>query len=191
MRAPNGPVTLGTDIGVIKMILTHAAAVRGRDISLEPVDLARVALTRRRLTGTMAFPKAAGHDWEDCLIHGHRRALIIIWARAHRDMDIRARMLRASARLIHDDRHVHFRVRSFALGSRGNSQRVEKEGGVAIATEFARTLWSMLTACSWGQRAAPSSHQVALVRAVKGLDHARPASAGEPRAVGYAASAGA
>jgi len=34
-----GPVTLGIDIGVIKMIITHAAAVHGLDISSEPVDL--------------------------------------------------------------------------------------------------------------------------------------------------------
>lgn len=42
-----GPVTLG----VIKMILTHAAAVHGLKISPEPVDLARVALKRLGLIG--------------------------------------------------------------------------------------------------------------------------------------------
>ena len=46
-----GPVTLGIDIGVIKMIITHAAAVHGLDISPEPVDLARVALKRLGLIG--------------------------------------------------------------------------------------------------------------------------------------------
>lgn len=46
-----GPVTLGIDIGVIKMILTHAAAVHGLEISPEPVDLARVALKRLGLIG--------------------------------------------------------------------------------------------------------------------------------------------
>ncbi|WP_226341125.1 site-specific integrase [Gemmobacter serpentinus] len=46
-----GPVTLGIDIGVIKMILTHAAAVHGLEISAEPVDLARVALKRLGLIG--------------------------------------------------------------------------------------------------------------------------------------------
>ena len=53
MRAEQGagPVTLGIDIGVIKMIITHAAAVHGLDISPEPVDLARVALTRLGLIG--------------------------------------------------------------------------------------------------------------------------------------------
>ena len=45
------PVTLGIDIGVIKMIITHAAAVHGLDISPEPVDLARVALKRLGLIG--------------------------------------------------------------------------------------------------------------------------------------------
>lgn len=53
MRAEQGagPVTLGIDIGVIKMIITHAAAVHGLDISPEPVDLARVALKRLGLIG--------------------------------------------------------------------------------------------------------------------------------------------
>ena len=46
-----GPVTLGIDIGVIKMILTHAAAVDGLEISPEAVDLARVALKRLGLIG--------------------------------------------------------------------------------------------------------------------------------------------
>lgn len=44
-------MTLGIDIGVIKMIITHAAAVHGLDISPEPVDLARVALKRLGLIG--------------------------------------------------------------------------------------------------------------------------------------------
>ncbi|WP_027244087.1 hypothetical protein [Leisingera daeponensis] len=53
MRAEQGagPVTLGIDIGVIKMIITHAAAVHGLHISPEPVDLARVALKRLGLIG--------------------------------------------------------------------------------------------------------------------------------------------
>ena len=47
-RADQGaePVTLGIDIGVLKMILTHAAAVHGLEIRVEGVDLARVALKR-------------------------------------------------------------------------------------------------------------------------------------------------
>ena len=53
MRAEQGAgrVTLGIDIRVIKMIITHAAAVHGLDISPEPVDLARVALKRLGLIG--------------------------------------------------------------------------------------------------------------------------------------------
>lgn len=53
MRADQGagPVTLGIDIGVIRMIITHAAAVHGLDISPEPVDPARVALKRLGLIG--------------------------------------------------------------------------------------------------------------------------------------------
>ncbi|TNJ40874.1 site-specific integrase [Phaeobacter sp. B1627] len=53
MRAEQGvgPVALGIDVGVIKMIITHAAAVHGLDISPEPVDLARVALKRLGLIG--------------------------------------------------------------------------------------------------------------------------------------------
>jgi len=46
-----GPVTLGIDIGVIKMILTHAAAVHGLEIRVERVDLVRVALKRLGLIG--------------------------------------------------------------------------------------------------------------------------------------------
>jgi hypothetical protein len=46
-----GPVTLGIDIGVIKMIITHTAAVHELDISPAPVDLARVALKRLGLVG--------------------------------------------------------------------------------------------------------------------------------------------
>ena len=53
MRAEQGagPVTLGIDIGVIKMIITHAASVHGLGISPEPVDLAHVALKRHGLIG--------------------------------------------------------------------------------------------------------------------------------------------
>jgi integrase len=53
MRADQGagPVTLDINIGVVKMIIIHAAAVHGLDISPEPVDLARVALNRLGLIG--------------------------------------------------------------------------------------------------------------------------------------------
>ncbi|MEL7000660.1 MAG: site-specific integrase [Pseudomonadota bacterium] len=57
-----GPVTLGIDIGVIKMIITHAAAVHGLDISPEPVDLARVALKRLGLIG-----KGTERDRRPCI----------------------------------------------------------------------------------------------------------------------------
>lgn len=46
-----GPVTLGIDIDVTKMILTHAAAVHGLEIRVEGVDLARVAPKRLGLIG--------------------------------------------------------------------------------------------------------------------------------------------
>ena len=46
-----GPITPGIDIGVIQMIVAHAAAVHGLDISPEPVVLARIALQRLGLIG--------------------------------------------------------------------------------------------------------------------------------------------
>lgn len=46
-----GPVTIGMDIGVIKTVLSHAAAVHGLDVRVEPVDLARIALKRLGLIG--------------------------------------------------------------------------------------------------------------------------------------------
>ena len=46
-----GPVTAGMDLGYIKSILTHAAAVHGIAVSVEPLDLARVALGRLGLVG--------------------------------------------------------------------------------------------------------------------------------------------
>jgi integrase len=46
-----GPVTLGQDIGAIKLVLSHAAAVHGTDVSVEPVQLARIALKRLGLIG--------------------------------------------------------------------------------------------------------------------------------------------
>src|SRR3546814_12600406 len=41
-----GPVTLSADLGYLKLVLPHAAAVHGVDVKVEPVDLARVALKR-------------------------------------------------------------------------------------------------------------------------------------------------
>jgi integrase len=46
-----GPVTLGIDLGYIKTIFSHAAAVHGVIVAIEPVDLARVALGRLCLLG--------------------------------------------------------------------------------------------------------------------------------------------
>ena len=46
-----GPVTLGIDIGAIKLVLSHAAAVHGLSVNVEPVDLARIALKRLELVG--------------------------------------------------------------------------------------------------------------------------------------------
>jgi hypothetical protein len=41
-----GPVTLSMDIGAIKRVIQHAAAVHGIPVKVEPVDLGRVALKR-------------------------------------------------------------------------------------------------------------------------------------------------
>ncbi|MES0139232.1 site-specific integrase [Mesorhizobium sp. M0016] len=46
-----GPMTLGMDIGFVKLILAHAAAVHGLPVKVEPVDLARIALKRLGLVG--------------------------------------------------------------------------------------------------------------------------------------------
>ena len=46
-----GPVTLSIDIGMIKLILSHAAAVHGVSVPVEPIDLARIALKRLGLVG--------------------------------------------------------------------------------------------------------------------------------------------
>lgn len=80
-----GPVTLGIDIGVIKMILTHAAAVHGLEIRVEGVDLARVALKRLGLIGKLrrhpGVPRMnlsadmMGHQPDDALTIGGREPL--------------------------------------------------------------------------------------------------------------------
>ncbi len=46
-----GPVTLGMDIGVIKLVVQHAAAVHGVAAKVEPIDLGRLALKRLGLVG--------------------------------------------------------------------------------------------------------------------------------------------
>jgi integrase len=50
-REGAGPVTLGMDLGYIKTIASHAAAVHGIVISMEGISLARIALTRLGLVG--------------------------------------------------------------------------------------------------------------------------------------------
>jgi len=44
-------VTVGIDLGYIKTILSHAAAVHGVVVPTEPIDLARIALGRLGLVG--------------------------------------------------------------------------------------------------------------------------------------------
>jgi integrase len=46
-----GPVTLKIDLGYIKTILSHSAAVHGIVLSLESINLARIALARLSLVG--------------------------------------------------------------------------------------------------------------------------------------------
>lgn len=50
-REGAGPVTLGIDLGYIRTIFSHAAAVHGVQLSTESVDLARIALVRLGLGG--------------------------------------------------------------------------------------------------------------------------------------------
>ena len=46
-----GPVTVGMDLGYIKTIFSHAAAVHGISAPVEPINLARIALGRLGLVG--------------------------------------------------------------------------------------------------------------------------------------------
>ncbi len=46
-----GPVTLGIDLGYVRTLLAHGAAVHGLPFSSEPVELARIALKRLGLVG--------------------------------------------------------------------------------------------------------------------------------------------
>lgn len=50
-KAGAGPVTVSMDIGMIKLVLSHAAAVHGLAVRVEPVDLGRQALARLGLVG--------------------------------------------------------------------------------------------------------------------------------------------
>ena len=46
-----GPTTIGIDVGVIKLVVQHAAAVHGLPVKVEPIDLGRIALKRLGLVG--------------------------------------------------------------------------------------------------------------------------------------------
>ena len=46
-----GPVTISMDIGAIRLVMSHAAAVQGVPVKIEPIDLARIALKRLGLVG--------------------------------------------------------------------------------------------------------------------------------------------
>src|SRR5450631_4273717 len=46
-----GAVTISMDIGYLKLVVSHAAAVHGIAVQVEPVDLARIALKRLGLVG--------------------------------------------------------------------------------------------------------------------------------------------
>jgi hypothetical protein len=50
-REGAGPVTVGIDLGYIKTILSHVAAVDGVVLSIEPIVVARIALGRLGLVG--------------------------------------------------------------------------------------------------------------------------------------------
>jgi hypothetical protein len=46
-----GPVTVASDFSYLGIVILHAAAVHGVDVTKEPVDHARIALTRLGLIG--------------------------------------------------------------------------------------------------------------------------------------------
>ena len=46
MRQGAGPTTIGIDVGFIKLVVQHAAAVHGIPVKVEPIDLGRIALKR-------------------------------------------------------------------------------------------------------------------------------------------------
>jgi hypothetical protein len=51
MRQGAGPTTIGIDVGFIKLVVQHAAAVHGLPVKVEPIDLGRIALKRLGLVG--------------------------------------------------------------------------------------------------------------------------------------------
>jgi hypothetical protein len=66
-REGAGPVTLGIDLGYIKTILSHAAAVHGVVLSTEPIALARIALAR--LGGSC--PADGSRSWREARLGRH------------------------------------------------------------------------------------------------------------------------
>jgi ABC-type nitrate/sulfonate/bicarbonate transport system ATPase subunit len=50
-KAGAGPVTLSMDVGLVKLVVQHAAAVHGLPVQVEPIDLGRIALKRLGLIG--------------------------------------------------------------------------------------------------------------------------------------------
>jgi integrase len=70
-RGGAGPVTIGADLGYVRMIIAHAAAVHGISVSVEPADLARIALKRLGLIGkAKSRDRRPTHDELDRII-GH------------------------------------------------------------------------------------------------------------------------
>lgn len=51
LRQGAGPTTIGIDVGFIKLVVQHAAAVHGIPVRVEPIDLGRIALKRLGLVG--------------------------------------------------------------------------------------------------------------------------------------------
>jgi integrase len=51
MRQGAGPTTIGIDVGFIKLVVQHAAAVHGIPVRAEPIDFGRIALKRLGLVG--------------------------------------------------------------------------------------------------------------------------------------------
>jgi hypothetical protein len=48
-----GPTTIGIDVGVIKLVIQHAAAVHGIPVRIEPIDLGRIALVHQVNPGSI------------------------------------------------------------------------------------------------------------------------------------------
>jgi len=69
-----GGVTISMDIGYIKRVISHAAAVHGIEIAPEPVDLARIALKRLGLIGKGRERNRRPTSYELIRIIAHRDA---------------------------------------------------------------------------------------------------------------------